>query len=181
MNFNRKQYFREKYPKREEIVFSMIVQSKDLTFPFSGILPEPSLPVENQKELVLLILVCCAESRNQPERGIGLVCDTILNRWFAQRPSWGLTLREVVCKRTVSGIYQFSCMNPMDPNYQYMRKPDMITYAKIAKIVVPRYFGREYQESKMINHYFAHKLVNPSWAKTMKLFDIVGDHTFLIG
>jgi spore germination cell wall hydrolase CwlJ-like protein len=108
-------------------------------------------------DVVLEIIAC--ECSGESFEGQKAVCGVIKQRMMER----GQTAEQVVTAKK-----QFSCWNGQKVIRKLTKKE--IETAK-----------RAWEESKPegFNHYYAHKIVNPSWAKTWKRREVIGNHTFL--
>jgi spore germination cell wall hydrolase CwlJ-like protein len=179
--FTRRGRWYKKYPKFEESNMSMIMQHPDLKLSMMDLQVDTLKPTEDQNELLLFFLCIGGESRGEPDDGIKAVAEVIYNRatvggW------WGDTIRDVILKKNEDEtIYQFSSMNPKDPNRAWLVNPDAVSLSKIARLCLPIYFNGGNVVSKQTFHFHNVRIKPPSWTNTMKLDKMIGDHIFYSG
>lgn len=170
--------FKPKYSTTQEKASSIIMMQRPIEINLQTFRPNPSLRVEDQIEPILFCLCVWGESRNQCVSGQDAVARVILNRWIRQESYWGSSIREIVCKSGKGGIYQFSCMNPVDPNYRKMLLPDWISWFQVCRNVLRHYFEPEPLDQDSA-YYYCHKEIadRPFFAKLRRVEEIE-DHVF---
>lgn len=72
--------------------------------------PAPGLTIEQQPEPALMAMLLCGEARGEGREGMEGVANVIYNRLAAPK-RFGDTLKSVILRP-----WQFSCLNPNDPN-----------------------------------------------------------------
>lgn|GEM_PF-1506182 len=106
----------------------------DVTLDLGDILPSPPAPTPlpghriptvgdpkwtgnfaDDTDQMLLARLIFGEARNQSKEVMQGVAWTVKNRLLAKHSYFGFTYHEIILKKS-RGIYQFSCMNPNDPN-----------------------------------------------------------------
>jgi spore germination cell wall hydrolase CwlJ-like protein len=150
-----------------------------------ALLPVKNVPFEKQKELTLLGLVIWGEARGESRLGQYAVGFTILNRWKKQ--SWyGKSISEVITLP-----YQFSCMNPKDPNRQKMERLKNIQSWRESIRIAHRIYTydqetliRAVTDDKRIQvlfreaMHFHTKQITPFWASAFDPLGDLGNHIF---
>lgn len=119
-------------------------------------------------ELDCLAQVIYFEARGEIKAGQVAVAQVVLNR--VHSPKFPNTIKEVVWQP-----YQFSYTN----DGLHERMVDVAAKAKaynVAHFVLD--YGQYFDSMEGADHYFAHKLVDPSWKHGMMFIARVGDHSF---
>jgi spore germination cell wall hydrolase CwlJ-like protein len=88
--------------------------------------PNPHLPLEQQDEDTLLAMLVWGEARGEPAAGRVAVAHVPLTRLQSRmmtRKTPSFSLREIILRNVNGRIYQFSCLNPNDPNRVKLFQP----------------------------------------------------------
>lgn len=67
-------------------------------------------------DITVLAGTAYGEARSLGQEGMQAVINVVINR-VAKQTWYGLTITEVCLKHSASGVYQFDCNDPKDPNY----------------------------------------------------------------
>jgi len=137
-----------------------------------------TLPTD--KEVDLMTRVLYGEARGENEEGQRNIIHTIINRAEDSKKRFGPTYGEILIRP-----FQFSCMNPDDPNYPLILKLDKksLTFQKLRAIVVntinERLNGRP---DPTLNSTHYHNLtVDPKWNIAADGMIRIGNHKFWRG
>jgi N-acetylmuramoyl-L-alanine amidase len=137
-----------------------------------------TLPSDDEVDLMTRVLY--GEARGENEEGQRNIVHTIINRAEDSKKRFGPTYSEILIRP-----FQFSCMNPDDPNYPLLLKLDKksLTYKKLHAIVVntinERLNGRP---DPTLNSTHYHNLkVDPKWNVAADGMIRIGNHKFWRG
>jgi spore germination cell wall hydrolase CwlJ-like protein len=140
--------------------------------------PNPNQSIETQIEPILFCMVVWGESRNQTTEGQQSVGDVIMNRWSRGKKYWGKSVAEIITKKSGMEIYQFSCMNKEDVNYNKMMKPDALSWYQVAQSVLPIYFSPKPLTLDSCYYYCTQKLTSSMFFSKLRPVKTIGDHVF---
>jgi len=102
-------------------------------------LPNMQRPKLILNEFQWMVWLCGAEARGECVDGIKAVAHVVMNRWRAQKRYFGLTVHDIVFKKTKGNVFQFSCCNPKDPNFLWYNENHRATWLKIAVNILKIY------------------------------------------
>lgn len=155
--------------------------------------PIPELALENQPEPVVFACVLCGEARGEGRLGMEAVAQVAMNRLKNPRQRYGSTIKDVLL-----APYQFSCVNPNDPNRAKLLKlweKDPRSYS-VAEDIAAKALGGALQDTVgPATHYCVKKLWNadhsemrrPAWhskqeidAGRTKEVCVIGNHVFAV-
>lgn len=131
-------------------------------------LPDPTRPLEEQEEDVLLAMCIFGEGRGQSDEAKLGVANVVRTRVQARRKHYGLGWAGVILKPL-----QFSCFNSNDPNRPKLLEPlkweQLPTWASCWEIARKVYQGIERDNTLGATHYFDDSLAPhpPPWAARM--------------
>lgn len=136
------------------------------------ILPNPSMPMNRQRDLTLLALCVFGEARGESQAGRNAIAHVVLNRW--KIGGWfGTGIAGVILKP-----FQFSCFNTKDPNYKLMLNPGNVPgWKESAEAAIAAYFGYSADPTGGATYYHATR-ITPSWASSMTRTKTIGSHRF---
>lgn len=157
---------------------SFILQASPFHLSLEWLYPRPYAAIEDQIEPVLFVLCVGGEARGEDKEGIEAVARVIMNRAFSNREYFGEGVRGVILKHNENDVYQFSAMNPQDPNRNWMLRPDAYSLTKVARFAIPIYFGQKGVSESRELYYFSKHITTPTWAETLEHTRTVGNHIF---
>ena len=162
------------YQKRGSIM--MLVNPFEIQARF--VYPLPLVEIENQPEHVLFCQLVYGEARGEKPEGWEAVANVILNRFKADKPYFGRTIREIITKNNGNGVYQFSCLNPADRNYSKLKKPEEIPWFQIVRAVLPLYCEMPFEIENPATYYKVKTLPDTGFWKKLHFVKQVGNHNF---
>lgn len=171
---------KEKNPPQSVKDLSWMAQSGDFTIPRLFLTPQQNLPIRAQIEPVLFLQCVYGEARGEPREGIELVAQVIMNR--ARLGTWfGASVRDVILKKNdVNQVYQFDTMNPKNPNFTKLNKPNMGAWMKVLQLALPYYFGVKHTCDPALLNYHADWIETPHWGDKLEMYKKVGHHIFFL-
>ena len=140
--------------------------------------PLPLMEIEDQPEHILFCQLIYGEGRGEKKEGWEALAKVVLNRFKAKKHYFGFNIREIITKNDGNGIYQFSCMNPVDKNYAKMKKPDEIVWFQIVRAVLPLYCEMPFEFENPATFYKVKSLPDTGFWKNLTFVKQVGNHNF---
>jgi spore germination cell wall hydrolase CwlJ-like protein len=106
------------------------------------------------------------EARSLGYEGLHAVCNVIMNR-VAKQTWYGLTATEVCLKHSQSGVYQFDCNDPKDPNYDKIQAVTTADpqYMLALKLATDAVAGNLPDITNGALNYYSTTIPLPSWAQ----------------
>jgi len=83
----------------------------------------PMVPPQDNTELMVYILTVGAETEGQPREARQAVCSVIMNRYYQQKESFGLTLKDICLNRSELN-YDFQCWRDYLKHRDWFENPD---------------------------------------------------------
>jgi len=137
----------------------------------------PGMPAY-ELEPVLFCMCLYGEARGEPAEGIQAVAQVIMNRWLRMESQFGMTVRDVILKNNGKGIWQFSCMSPIDPNFEKLSKPDRVGWLKCFKTGMDFYFHPRPLTADSAFFYINNKIQLPPFFRKLRQVNSIGNHDF---
>lgn len=137
--------------------------------------PIPGVPIEQQSEAILKIMLLWGEARGESPKGKLAVLWVVKNRAAHS----GQSVSAEILRR-----WQFSSFNENDPNRGKLLtawKDDPVQWAVCEAISVLDSGGDCTDPTSGARHYYAHKVVQPTWGighPGWKTHVVIDNHTF---
>lgn len=140
-----------------------------------------STTLGKSKEIDLLARTAWGEARGEGMTGMKMIMLVIMNR-VKKGGWWGDTVEDVVKKHSISGVYQFTCWNPDDPNYNKMLavNENNSEFKAALNWASEIYAGNVFDSTYGATHYHS-TAVKPYWADASKMTVQHGTHIFYSG
>lgn len=136
--------------------------------------------MEPTDDAVTLAMTMCGEARGEGHEGMQAVGNTVMNRLAKNPAEFGNTVENVCLRHSNAGVYQYSCWNVGDPNFDYffdLTEKDL-TYQMAYGIAVGLIDGAISDITKGATHYFRTGTPTPYWANNKTPCIIIGNHSF---
>ena len=151
---------------------------KEITINAYQTYPFKSIRIENFTSFTNLVWIVGGEARNQCSLGQQAVAQVVMNRWFAQRGYFGLSVTDVIHKNNGRGVYQFSAASPKNVNYRWWFDEDEKVWSEIAKNVAPIFYFELTVLPADCFYYHTNKITPPSWTERLIKYKEIQDHIF---